>query len=239
MPRVPTSAEFAHEDLGARFDSALSLFDTRRRVEVLVDEFLSDAHVVGKSVLDVGCGLGFFSERLVQRGARVTACDIGPQLVERTRQRARCDAIVADAMTLAEHFGPNRFDGVVSSECVEHTPDPREALKQMIAVVKPGGFLSVSTPNVVWQPVVSLATVLGLRPFTGLENFSSWAQLRKALSSLGAPVTIERGLHLFPFQLPFHSLSLRCDRHLQCLRAVMINMCVLAFKRQQVVAPDR
>jgi SAM-dependent methyltransferase len=135
-------------------------------------------------------------------------------------------------MMLAEHFAPNSFDGVVSSECVEHTPDPREALRQMVAVVKPGGFLSISTPNVVWKPVVSLATTLGLRPFTGLENFSSWAQLRLALSACGAPVAMERGLHLFPFQLPFHSLSVYCDRHLQSLRGLMINMCVFAVKSQ-------
>jgi 2-polyprenyl-3-methyl-5-hydroxy-6-metoxy-1,4-benzoquinol methylase len=231
MPRIPARAEYAHEDLGSRFDSALSLFDTRRRVQVLVDEFLSEPQVVGKSVLDVGCGLGFFSERLAERGAHVTACDLGPELVARTRSRARCHAVVADAMTLAEYFGPNQFDGIVSSECIEHTPDPYEALSQMVAVVKPGGFLSISTPNVVWKPVVSLATTLGLRPFTGLENFISWAELRWALSLRGAPVAVERGLHLFPFQLPFHSLSLYCDRRLQHLRGVMINMCVLAIKK--------
>jgi 2-polyprenyl-3-methyl-5-hydroxy-6-metoxy-1,4-benzoquinol methylase len=228
--RTPTKAEYAHEDLGTRFDSALSQFDTSRRVQVLVDEFLSDAQVADRSILDVGCGLGFFSERLMERGARVTACDIGRELLDRTRSRARCHVEMADAMTLGEHFGRDRFDGLVSSECVEHTPDPREALRQMVAVVKPGGFLSISTPNVVWKPVVSLATSLGLRPFTGLENFSSWRELRATLDLCGAPVAIERGLHLFPFQLPLHSLSMWCDRRLQCLRGVMINMCVLAIK---------
>src|SRR5688572_21058079 len=75
--RRPTRQEYVHEALGDIFERALSTYDTRRRVETLVDDFLPDSFVKGKSVLDVGCGLGFFSERLRQRGAHVTACDIG------------------------------------------------------------------------------------------------------------------------------------------------------------------
>src|SRR5262245_16190249 len=88
--RAPERAEYVHELLGDRFERALSVYDTGRRVEVLIDQFLPDAAIIGKSALDVGCGLGFFSERLVQRGAQVTACDLGERLVERTRQRAGC-----------------------------------------------------------------------------------------------------------------------------------------------------
>ena len=105
---------------------------------MLVDEFLTDDMIAGRRVLDVGCGLGFFSERLVQRGALVTACDLGPGLVEKTRVRARCDAVVADALRLTDAFGANQFDAVVSSECFEHTPSPCDVLKQMVAVLKPG-----------------------------------------------------------------------------------------------------
>ena len=37
---------------------------------------------------------------------------------------ARCEAVVADAMNLTARFPPDSFDIVVSSECIEHTPDP-------------------------------------------------------------------------------------------------------------------
>lgn len=229
MIRQPTAGELTHERLGPRFADALSTYDTRRRVDVLVDELLAD-HVAGREVLDVGCGLGFFSQRLVERGGRVTACDIGPGLVEQTRARAGCTAVVADALRLTDTFGRDLFDVVVSSECIEHTPSPGEAIAQMLAVLKPGGLLSLSTPNLLWQPVVRLATALKLRPFDGHENFSSWAAIRRTLESRGASVLAERGLHLFPFQLPAHRLSTWCDRHLQLTRPLMINICVLARK---------
>jgi 2-polyprenyl-3-methyl-5-hydroxy-6-metoxy-1,4-benzoquinol methylase len=228
--RTPNRREYAHQSLGDRFELALSHYDTRRRIDVLIDEFLPAAAVTGKTALDVGCGLGFFSERLVQRGAIVTACDIGPELVRRTRERVGCTAIVADALALEERFGPDSFDLVVSSECIEHTPDPDAALRQMMAVLRPGGYLSVSTPNVCWWPVVRIATMIGARPFDALENFSSWRSIRRTITGAGGTILEERGLHLFPFQLPLHSLSTWCDRHLQAVRGVMINICVLAQK---------
>ncbi|MFD1152113.1 class I SAM-dependent methyltransferase [Saccharothrix hoggarensis] len=228
--RVPDEREYVHERLGADFERALSSYDTTRRVETLIDDFLPDDLVRGKEVLDVGCGLGYFSERLHERGARVTATDLGPNLVEATRRRVGCHAEVADALRLVEHFGPDRFDVVVSSECIEHTPDPAAALRQMAGVLKPGGHLAVSTPNLVWSPVVKLATRLGLRPFDGFENFSTWRSLRDPLRDGGVTVVRRHGLHLFPFQFGAHGVSRWCDARLQALNPLMINLCVLGRK---------
>lgn len=230
MTRQPTEKEFCHEYLGDTFAAALSNYDTQRRVEVLIDDFLGQTELAGLRVLDAGCGLGFFSARLKHFGADVLATDIGPGLVEKTRREVGCEGEVADVLQLCDHFGQDRFDGLVSSECIEHTPQPREALRQMIQVVKPGGFISISTPNFIWWPVVKAATLLRLRPFTGHENFSSWSGLRQVLESNGAVVVRQYGLHLFPFQLPLHRFSTWCDQHLQALRGVMINICILARK---------
>lgn len=230
MPRQLARRELVYEELGDAFATALSDYDTSRRVDVLIDQFLPDEALAGKRALDVGCGLGFFSRRLVERGAHVTACDIGPGLLERTRRLAGCETVLADALELTARFGHDAFDVVVSSECIEHTPDPVLAISQMLAVLRPGGFLSLSTPNVVWSPVVKLASALGLRQFQGLENFSSWSSIRSALADGGAAVVQERGLHLFPFQLPLHGVSTVFDRRLQALRRVMINICVLGQK---------
>ena len=228
--RTPSAEEYSHERLGDRFALALSEYDTQRRVEVLIHEFLSDEMVRGKIALDVGCGLGFFSEALQQRGATVTACDIGSTLVERTRQRVGCACRQADALELLRHFGRNHFDLVVSSECIEHTPAPQAALAQMAAVLKPGGYLAVSTPNIVWSPVVKLASAMKLRPFDGHENFSSWRTIQTALQAADVRVIRQYGLHLFPFQLGLHVMARWCDRHLQAAKPLMINICVLGRK---------
>ena len=135
---------------------------------------------------------------------------------------------MADALALTSTFAPGSFDILVSSECIEHTPEPYLALRQMCRVLRPGGLLALSTPNLLWSPVVRGATALRLRPFDGHENFSTFAGLREVLEDEGLEVRREVGLHLFPFQLRLHALSRLCDRHLQALRPLMINLCVLA-----------
>lgn len=229
--RVISDAEYCHEQLGDEFATALSDYDTQRRVEVLVDDFLGEAAAAGANALDVGCGLGFFSQSLHARGVDVTACDLGPKLVEHTRSQVGCEAVIADALNLEEQFGENQFDIVVSSECIEHTPEPYEAVRQMAAVLKPGGLISLSTPNIVWKPVVGAATLFKLRPFDGYENFSSWSGLRRTLDECGIDVIQQTGLHLIPFQLRLHRLSRWLDRHCQPLRLCMINICLLGQKR--------
>lgn len=226
--RYVQEREYCHERLGNRFADALCEYDTRCRMDVLVDDFLSG--VRGLEVLDVGCGLGHFSERLSQRGAIVTACDIGPTLVRRTCERVGCEAVCADALALVQCFGRERFDVVLSSECIEHTPAPEEAIRQMTAVLRPGGYLSLSTPNLLWSPVVKLATLARWRPFDGLENFSTWSRLRRTLRDARMTIERERGLHLIPFQLKCYRLSRWLDRHCQWARWLMINLCILARK---------
>jgi 2-polyprenyl-3-methyl-5-hydroxy-6-metoxy-1,4-benzoquinol methylase len=228
--RTISDEEYCHERLGAKFSVALSEYDTERRLEILIDRFLPPERLRGRDALEVGAGLGFFSRRMQERGARVTATDIGAELLERVQESVGCRCECVDALSLAQHFGRNRFDVTLSSECIEHTPDPQKAVRQMCEVLKPGGWLSLSTPNVLWYPVVRGATILKLRPFDGLENFSSFAGLRRTLESSGMQIVEEYGLHLFPFQMPLHGLSRWCDGHLQALRKFMINICILARK---------
>ena len=229
--RAPTEKEYCHDRLGDRFREAISDYDTSRRLEVLVDHFLPVDRLRESKVLEVGAGLGFFSRLLQERGAIVTASDIGRDLLRGVRETVGCECVVADALSLVEVFGADRFDIVLSSECIEHTPDPLEAIRQMAGVLRPGGYLALSTPNRLWWPVVRAASILKLRPYDGLENFSSFRSIGATLDASGVAVLEEYGLHLFPFQLPFHGLSRWCDGHGQFLRGAMINLCVLGRKR--------
>ncbi len=219
--------ELCHDRLGERFYDSLSHYDTQSRLSVLIEQFLVPLQSHGARALDVGCGLGFFSQQLKRSGWDVTACDLGVRMLEETRLRADCKCVRADAMHLADYFS-EPFDVVLSSECIEHTPDPMQALGEMAKLVAPGGYLSLSTPNRLWKPLVAVASRLRLRPFDGYENFSSFGAIRQTLESSGLEVLQEKGLHLFPFQFGMHALSRWCDRNLQQFRWAMINLCVLA-----------
>lgn len=217
--------ELAHDRLAERFDEVINHYDTNRRIEVLVDEFLADFDLQGKLVLDAGCGAGHGTKRLVERGANVVSFDLGFNMVNVTRQKYPCFPSVGSVMALP--FATNTFDIVFSTEVIEHTPTPLNALQEMVRVLKPDGHLVLSTPNWLWQIPVRIASALKLRPFDGLENFVKPAALRTSLENLGGVVIEHRGIHLLPFQLSMlHPLLRRFDTFGRPLLPLMINQCI-------------
>jgi SAM-dependent methyltransferase len=103
------------------------------------------ASVEGKSVLDVGCGTGFFTGFYLERGARLTGLDIAPVAIERLAQRhPKARFVLADVseVALAE-----RFDVVNVFDVLLHiTDDARweRAVRNLAAAVAPGGLLLVT-----------------------------------------------------------------------------------------------
>ena len=95
------------------------------------------------SVLDVGCGTGMLSERLLGAfpSCRLAGVDLSPAMVERARTRlaGRAEVREADAERLPFHDGA--FDLVVCNDSFHHYPDPDRAAFQMWRVLKKGGAL--------------------------------------------------------------------------------------------------
>lgn len=100
-------------------------------------------------VLDVGCDTGYLGEVLATRGNRVAGVEIDEVTAEAARQRLT-EVFVADleATDLVEHFGAGRFDVVVFGDVLEHLRDPLPVLRRARDLLKPGGSVVISTPNV-------------------------------------------------------------------------------------------
>ena len=109
------------------------------------------AGLIGKKVLDVGCGGGILSEAMANRGAQVTGIDMGeaPLAVARLHLEesgANVDYQCISAERMAEaHSG--EFDIVVCMEMLEHVPEPASVIKACAQLVKPGGQIFFSTIN--------------------------------------------------------------------------------------------
>lgn len=103
----------------------------------------------------------------------------------------------------------------------------------MVRVLKPNGYLSLSTPNLLWQTPVRIASKLGLRPYDGLENFISPKKLRDAILELNGKLVVHRGIHLVPFQFGFlNGFNRYMDRFGKSLLPLMINQAILYQKRK-------
>jgi 2-polyprenyl-3-methyl-5-hydroxy-6-metoxy-1,4-benzoquinol methylase len=94
-------------------------------------------------VLDVAAGAGYTSARLAARGHRVRAIDIHPeQFVPRAIPFIKAD------LNGRLPFDDATFDGVLALEIIEHLEAPRAFVRELARVVKPGGTVVVSTPNI-------------------------------------------------------------------------------------------
>jgi SAM-dependent methyltransferase len=109
--------------------------------EALVDTAAPGPH---EHVLDVAAGTGNVAIRAAQRGARVTACDIAPRMVQLGRERTgpAVDWIEADLDDLPLPDGS--IDVALSAFGLIFAPHPEVALEQLRRVLKPGGRLALT-----------------------------------------------------------------------------------------------
>jgi demethylmenaquinone methyltransferase/2-methoxy-6-polyprenyl-1,4-benzoquinol methylase len=105
----------------------------------------------GSRVLEIGCGTGAVTERLVEQGARVTALDQSPEMLERARRRL-ADAAPSSVQWLErtaseiDALPAASYDVVVSSLCFSDMSDDerRFTLREAARVLRPGGTLVVA-----------------------------------------------------------------------------------------------
>jgi SAM-dependent methyltransferase len=98
-------------------------------------------------LLDIGCGAGNMIHHLSKYG-RVKGLEIDPRPVQKARQRGY-DVDQFDA-TQPLPFDDNSFDAVTALDVIEHNQDDLAILKDSYRVLKPGGYLIITTPAFMW-----------------------------------------------------------------------------------------
>jgi 2-polyprenyl-3-methyl-5-hydroxy-6-metoxy-1,4-benzoquinol methylase len=118
---------------------------TCTRDRLLDQSGLSPAQFAGLRVLEVGCGAGRFTEILLDFGALVVAVDYSEavEVCAATHQAARREGrlLTAQADVFALPVRPRSFDMVLGYGLLQHTGDPRHALRCLWEPVQPGGLL--------------------------------------------------------------------------------------------------
>jgi 2-polyprenyl-3-methyl-5-hydroxy-6-metoxy-1,4-benzoquinol methylase len=101
----------------------------------------------GKTMLEVGCALGYGIDVFEDFGYDIYGIDISKYAVDRAASKSGTPDhfAVADAQ-LPNPFG-RTFDLVVSFQVVEHLPDERAGVRCLAEAVAPGGHLVLATPN--------------------------------------------------------------------------------------------
>lgn len=134
-------------------------------------------------MLDVGCGMGFFTlemARLVGKAGRVIAVDLQDKMLAGLRRRAMKQGLSDRIQTRL--CGPDDLgvsdpvDFALSFAVAHEVPDPTSFFRQIAAVLKPGGSLLLVEPKLhvseeQFRGVVEDAVAAGLKlaEYSGVE----------------------------------------------------------------------
>jgi 2-polyprenyl-3-methyl-5-hydroxy-6-metoxy-1,4-benzoquinol methylase len=187
----PWEATRSHKTQGTR-DYFKDIEMRRYHLAPHIPDFADFDSWRGAAVLEVGCGIGTDTVNFGRAGADVTAVDISETSATLAEQRAevygledRITFVLGNVETLAKFLGPARFDLAYAFGTLSHTPSADAALKELHALVKPGGKLKIMVYN------RRSLRVLGIVLFRGFGCFWRSDRLvnRYGLMERGCPVT--------------------------------------------------
>jgi 2-polyprenyl-6-hydroxyphenyl methylase/3-demethylubiquinone-9 3-methyltransferase len=160
-----------------------------------LDYIARHCDLVGKCVVDIGCGGGILAEAMAKRGADVLGQDLSDGALAVARRHAaetgttvRYRQISVEALALE---APASFDVVTCLEMLEHVPDPAAVVAACATLARPGGHLFFSTINrnpKAWAlAVVGAEYLLNLVP-RGTHDYRKFvrpAELARAIREAG------------------------------------------------------
>jgi 2-polyprenyl-3-methyl-5-hydroxy-6-metoxy-1,4-benzoquinol methylase len=186
-------------------------FDLRTNSQVYrkADPYCSHAHILRwieqerpAEVLEIGTATGYLTAEMKQLGCKVTGVEQDAEMAKIARQY--CESMLVGDIETLDLAGLRRYDAVILGEAFEHVRNPSDVLQKVGTLLKPGGRVLISLPNVanIW---LRLGSLLG-RFHYGRVGVIDESRLRFTLQT-GRQLAAAAGLdvirvHTTPIPLP-------------------------------------
>jgi 2-polyprenyl-6-hydroxyphenyl methylase/3-demethylubiquinone-9 3-methyltransferase len=119
-------------------------YEIRRREAF---DLLTGALPKGARILDLAAAQGNFSLPLAEMGYRVVWNDMREELIDYVKMKYEHGDITYVPGNAFELGFPVPFDGIVITEIIEHVAHPDAFLRKVAQLVRPGGYIVMTTPN--------------------------------------------------------------------------------------------
>ncbi|HWX18421.1 MAG TPA: class I SAM-dependent methyltransferase [Candidatus Binatia bacterium] len=231
MPRTPAHplAEHPLDRLpGERQCSVPDWHTTYLTMLMLESSLRQCAPFVKGTLLDVGCGRRPYEKTFFAGATKYIGTDY---LSDRSQPEVVCSALELP-------FPDGSFDTVVSTEVLEHLPDPLRALREMQRTLRPGGHLILSTP--LYWPRHEVPHDFFRYPYDGLLHLvnESGLELKRLFNRgrsyvyLGQVVQHIQPVSARPLRWAINRFFLWCDCHLKH-DALTLGWTAVAQKRER------
>lgn len=142
----------------------------------------------GMKVLEIGCGTGFFTKEIIKKNVHLTAIDISPELIEIAKKNIRetkVELLIENAYKMK--FDNQTYDVIIGSSVLHHL-DVDAALKEIYRVLKSGGYIAFTEPNMLNPQIALQKNIPALKKALGDSPdetaFFKWT-LEKKLKQIG------------------------------------------------------
>jgi SAM-dependent methyltransferase len=215
--------QWSLEDVG-RFWSSVTDYDdinegTYSYFRRFTNSFELASDLLGRDnlTLDIqsrtGQGTAFWAERgYVRRGHIV---DFSPKMLDIASSRLSQMAVDFEAHLVTSFPLPlpsDTFDLVLCYETIEHLSQRATFVSELARVVRPGHWIILTCPNILWEPAHWLSAIFNLHHSEGPHRFLRRAELLSLFGVNGLQILRENSTIILPFS---SSLSVSADRFLE------------------------
>ncbi|MDK1032052.1 MAG: class I SAM-dependent methyltransferase [Planctomycetia bacterium] len=103
-------------------------------------------YATGGRLLDIGCAYGFLLERF-EDDFETHGIDISNHAIKVAKERLKKSNLLVHDIAQQLPFADGFFDVVTAADVLEHVRNPKQVLKNVTRVLRPGGMLYVASPN--------------------------------------------------------------------------------------------
>jgi ubiquinone/menaquinone biosynthesis C-methylase UbiE len=157
------------------------------------------------SILDFCCRTGdaitYLSSTTSLNGKRIVCADVSKRFLEVCAMNLKTLSSSIETILITEHqlpFADNMFDIGFCFETIEHFSRPSQIIKEMARVLKKGGQVIFTTPNILWEPIHWIAAVLNLHHSEGPHNFLRRKNIIDAIYNANLSILKETTTVLLP-----------------------------------------
>lgn len=172
----------------------LSTDNYKRWFVPLVDDIVEKTDIKKDAVvLDVGCGPGFLEKAFHERGHKfsIVGIDISKDAIKLAKQNSKNNRKVTfkQGSVYKIPLSEKSVDGVVCKDTFHHFDNPKKALKEMLRVLKDGGFLYIQdlrrdTPHYLLKRVIPPESIIQKLQYYSVRASYTKKELEKILENI-------------------------------------------------------
>ena len=202
-----TSAKWTFSDVGEHWDKTTDYDDINEKTYTYFRRFTDTNTFFNlpekKYTLDIcsrtGNGSLFFWKN--DKISKVVCADVTQKMQEICKSNLSKYPINFETQYFNSYplpFNNNEFETILSFETIEHLPDPKKFIQELYRILKPEGYLVLTTPNILWEPVHWFAAIFNIHHSEGPHRFLRHYKIKKWLKKTNLKIIKQKTFILIP-----------------------------------------